>query len=207
MSDHDWHERFNLTCCKVCGIVRRADGKNKPCRGPMRLRPMERFRPLEPDNSVQRLAKEIGAEFQPEHETKAFCIAWTKALAKVVQTHTWQVLHKYPDDVRAWAQLIIDCPATPEAMNQVTSSISEEIHAIDYDDGWATDKAGSALEYVCLAMLPDTRWLANAAKDTWKFATGCGAYNDVVKLSQDAWLCHLYRQVAATPRVMAKEQL
>jgi len=38
---HEWHERFGLTCCRVCGIVQRADGKNKPCKGPMKLRPLE----------------------------------------------------------------------------------------------------------------------------------------------------------------------
>ena len=37
MSAHDWHLRFGLTCCKACGIVRRADGKNKPCPGPVRI--------------------------------------------------------------------------------------------------------------------------------------------------------------------------
>lgn len=34
---HLWHERFGLTCCKRCGIVRRADDQNKPCPGPVRL--------------------------------------------------------------------------------------------------------------------------------------------------------------------------
>lgn len=27
--------------CKVCGIIKRADGKNNPCKGPTKLRPME----------------------------------------------------------------------------------------------------------------------------------------------------------------------
>lgn len=34
---HDWHLRFGLTCCKRCGIVRRADGLNRACTGPVRL--------------------------------------------------------------------------------------------------------------------------------------------------------------------------
>ncbi len=33
-------------CCKDCGIVRRADDKNGPCRGPMKLRPMEKSWPV-----------------------------------------------------------------------------------------------------------------------------------------------------------------
>lgn len=35
--DHSWFQRFGLICCKQCGIVRRADDKNKPCPGPVRL--------------------------------------------------------------------------------------------------------------------------------------------------------------------------
>lgn len=34
---HHWFKRFGLTCCKHCGIVRRADGLNKPCRGKVRV--------------------------------------------------------------------------------------------------------------------------------------------------------------------------
>ena len=30
---HHWIEAFNLVCCRDCGIVRRADDQNKPCRG------------------------------------------------------------------------------------------------------------------------------------------------------------------------------
>jgi len=28
--------------CRVCGVVQRRDGLNQPCKGPTRLRPMER---------------------------------------------------------------------------------------------------------------------------------------------------------------------
>lgn len=31
--DHIWAQQFGLTCCLRCGIVKRADGKNKPCPG------------------------------------------------------------------------------------------------------------------------------------------------------------------------------
>ncbi len=36
---HDWgnHINSNWEMCKVCGVVRRADDQNKPCRGPARL--------------------------------------------------------------------------------------------------------------------------------------------------------------------------
>ncbi len=42
MSEHIWHEWHSLTCCKLCGIVKRADGKNNPCKGVVMLRPMEK---------------------------------------------------------------------------------------------------------------------------------------------------------------------
>lgn len=29
--------------CQVCGVVKRKDGKNGPCKGETRLRPMEQF--------------------------------------------------------------------------------------------------------------------------------------------------------------------
>jgi hypothetical protein len=34
---HSWFQRFGLTCCKLCGIVRRADGNNSRCPGPVRV--------------------------------------------------------------------------------------------------------------------------------------------------------------------------
>ncbi len=34
---HDWISYHGLECCKTCGFVRRADDKNKPCRGPVRI--------------------------------------------------------------------------------------------------------------------------------------------------------------------------
>lgn len=32
---HEWHERFGLTCCKVCGLVRNENGDTRGCRGPV----------------------------------------------------------------------------------------------------------------------------------------------------------------------------
>lgn len=41
---HDWqltaHRAWEF--CKTCGIVRRADDKNSPCKGPTRMREMEK---------------------------------------------------------------------------------------------------------------------------------------------------------------------
>ena len=37
MSDHVWFKRFGLICCKACGLVQRADGKNRLCPGPVRV--------------------------------------------------------------------------------------------------------------------------------------------------------------------------
>ena len=40
---HDWYRprQYAYPICRICGVVRRRDGKNKPCKGPTCLRPME----------------------------------------------------------------------------------------------------------------------------------------------------------------------
>lgn len=40
---HDWYRprQFAYLICRICGVVQRTDGKNKPCKGPTRLRQME----------------------------------------------------------------------------------------------------------------------------------------------------------------------
>lgn len=42
--EHDWftYGRLNWECCRVCGIVRRKDGKNSPCRGPVSVGPRDK---------------------------------------------------------------------------------------------------------------------------------------------------------------------
>jgi hypothetical protein len=37
--EHQWWIWNGLECCKVCGMVRRNDDKNKPCRGPVKVEP------------------------------------------------------------------------------------------------------------------------------------------------------------------------
>ena len=44
---HDWSKTVKLfgkvlTCCAVCGIVRRKDKTENPCKGPTRMRPFEK---------------------------------------------------------------------------------------------------------------------------------------------------------------------
>lgn len=34
---HRWIEFLRLTCCASCGNVRRADGLNAPCKGPVHV--------------------------------------------------------------------------------------------------------------------------------------------------------------------------
>lgn len=36
---HHWIKALKLVCCRDCGIVRRADDQNKPCRGNVRVGP------------------------------------------------------------------------------------------------------------------------------------------------------------------------
>lgn len=43
VNKHDWitAPQFNWPFCRICGVVQRRDGQNKPCKGPTRLRAME----------------------------------------------------------------------------------------------------------------------------------------------------------------------
>ncbi len=52
VGEHDWFQFRDLTCCRTCGIVKRADGTNKPCKGQAYLRPLEPTRPLSPDETT-----------------------------------------------------------------------------------------------------------------------------------------------------------
>lgn len=40
---HDWFvpSFIGYECCRICGIVRRADRQNKPCRGPVPVGPRD----------------------------------------------------------------------------------------------------------------------------------------------------------------------
>lgn len=40
---HDWftYGRLQWECCRMCGIVRRRDGKNSPCKGPASVGPRD----------------------------------------------------------------------------------------------------------------------------------------------------------------------
>jgi hypothetical protein len=64
MSDHKWfqHPKFKpLVTCQHCGIVKRADGENKPCPGSVRvelraLAPREgggEAKPVDPDYALE----------------------------------------------------------------------------------------------------------------------------------------------------------
>lgn len=41
---HDFHKVKNVPyrCCAICGIVERRDGKNSPCKGRAKLRPLDK---------------------------------------------------------------------------------------------------------------------------------------------------------------------
>lgn len=35
---HEWWKWNGLDCCKKCGVLMRADGKNSPCKGVIQVR-------------------------------------------------------------------------------------------------------------------------------------------------------------------------
>ena len=148
------------------------------------------------------LAREIGAYFQPGRDAPddaAFMAAWTRALARIVGEHTWQALHAYSDLVCGGADEI--AAADDDALTDICARIKGEIRKIDDDDGWPADRAGNALNAVCLAWkyaLDDTsRWPAEAGKAVWRFVAGATAHNEITSISADAWLRRLFTQVEA----------
>ena len=46
---HDWSKKLTfsdgvvITCCAICGLVRRSSGTSDPCKGPTWMRPFESF--------------------------------------------------------------------------------------------------------------------------------------------------------------------
>lgn len=148
----------------------------------------------QPDrDAVARLAKEIGAEFRPEHEGFAFQARWVRKLAAEVErySHFGRQL-RYREMVIAWSEEIIRCP--DGELLALLDRTRNGIQTRDYDDGWANDPGGSAVEFICLALLPHTRWLAHAGEHIWRYVTGCHAYNEVVSISRQAWLRNVYER-------------
>jgi len=52
---HDWFQFKGMTCCKLCGIIQRADGKNKPCPGIVKVGPREDSQPEDWKALVERV--------------------------------------------------------------------------------------------------------------------------------------------------------
>lgn len=157
--------------------------------------------------AVYGLAREIGAQVWSPPDDLTFMAAWCRELAATVAQHAVLNTYRYGQQVMTWAEEIIDAPN--DKIIETCASIHNEILAIDYDDGWPTDRAGSALNAVCLGMthaLSDrSRWPAEASQRVWSFATGCHAYNEVVKVSRAAWQQHVFTQVAAIASRQADE--
>lgn len=67
MNTHDWYvpSGYAFPFCRVCGLVKRRDGKNKPCKGQTKLRPME------PTITIAAMAKRhYSREFTPRTDKR-----------------------------------------------------------------------------------------------------------------------------------------
>lgn len=140
---------------------------------------------------IANLAAEIAAPYRPEHDSLGFRSRWVTYLAALVAQHCEHRGYAYPERIQVWVELIDNTPDVWLA--QTLEQVRAEIEAIDSDDGWATDPAGAALEAVCLALMPKTRWLAESGQRVWFFVTGAKAHNAVSKFSKNAWLREVYR--------------
>lgn len=152
-------------------------------------------------NDVAALAREIGADVPDSVDVDLFGAQWAKELARVVgQFGAYR--SKYPLLITDWCTQIDE--AEPASVRVVMEEIRQEISGIDCDDGWATDRAGSAVESVCLSLQPGTRWMAHAGDHVWKFATCSAAYNDVTRISMHAWLRHVF-DIALRAHLLAQK--
>lgn len=73
---HEWHERFGLTCCKVCGLVRNENSDAKGCRGPVYVS-LRDASPVQPDHIVDagKMICPRSANGRPEGFTVRECVA------------------------------------------------------------------------------------------------------------------------------------
>jgi hypothetical protein len=151
---------------------------------------------------VECLAKEIGAISPDDIDPLRLAEEWCRMLVSVVERKGGRPFNcRYPDKFYGWCHSLKVAAAGHMALEM--KRVRGEISAIDWDDGWATDPSGSALEHVCLAMQPGTRWLAHAAGHVWTFAVGTGSFNDVVKASRDLWLRQKFDELVAALRARA----
>ena len=130
---------------------------------------------------------------------------WTRQLARVVERHTAPPLSAYGEDVMRWASDIYGAE-TPATVLDRCEAVHGFIRTADNEDGWPVDRAGSALNAVCLgAMYGIDGKPAEASQQVWSWVTGAGNGNDVVSISRSAWQRHLYGQVLAVAKHRAEQ--
>lgn len=146
---------------------------------------------IEAARCVMMLAQEIQHPSANFGDPREFRAHWVKALAsRVGKLGAWEHRSRYPEKIGDWCDQI-EAAATDD-IPALLKSIREQISAIDYDDGWATDASGSVLEALCLSLMPGTRWMAEAGARVWTFATGSTCFNEVSHFSRKAWLRQVF---------------
>lgn len=154
---------------------------------------------MRPESKILVLARELGAVYWANDDDRVFMAAWTRLLAAEVERRTFPQLYKYGDKVRTWAAEIM--AASDGDIHDVCERVHKDILEIDYDDGWPTDRAGNALNAVCLgqthAHTEASRWPAHASQHVWGFVTGATAFNAVTQFSRQAWQRMVFAQATA----------
>lgn len=160
------------------------------------------------DNVVRTLENEIGFRSWHAGDPRSVIHAWTRLLARTVGNHAFPSLYEYADEVGKWAERIETAPE--HGFLNLCEGVHDRILEIDNVDGWPADRAGNALNAVCLGAMYGldesrcfrTRWPAEASQKVWGFVTGCGMNgNEVISISRAAWQRHLYGQALALVRM------
>lgn len=161
---HHWIERFNLVCCRDCGIVRRADDKNKPCKGVVSVGP--RARPV----SAQEGVREANLKDAEEFCKGAFgpfvsdVSQYVEIVAEFLDRVTTRTLTAFPkqEAISKWRSLK-DAPPGPEYQAFFVGHSKGGRN--DYVFRWPHPKTGR-IAFWCRAR-HDNYVLENYTPDVW----------------------------------------
>lgn len=155
----------------------------------------------EPYPYVENLAREIGAPFEPWHESETFKAAWVQILAGALMAGvTDRLTSDFRAKIERWMRRIQAC--SPADLKQCLAAIVQWIEDNeDMDDGWPTDPIMFGVYRLCLALQERTRWLAEA---------GLSVHSTVVRMvgpdtnEANRWLRDIYAQAAQASKVFGQ---
>ena len=100
---HHWVRRFHLTCCRDCGIVRRADDMNSPCKGVVHVGPR-----ASPQAAVDQAGQDYFNAIDRSLVVRHLGVAAGNPLEELDAILSWEVSVALDPRVSSAAQALID---------------------------------------------------------------------------------------------------